>query len=176
MSQRDPVNSVIQSSTYLGAIVLLLIVFLAAGVIYMLPQPNDLDFNHELAAELQRNRSAWEKHRPAAYQYTVRRTCFCVSDYIKPYTATEEYGHRTANFPIPIESRSGEFTSDPPDPVWIDELFDIAERSISEGHRTDLKFDSRYGYLVDLYVHPGIVDSDTKYEVRDFQVLRHQNK
>ncbi len=92
---------------------------------------------------------------------------------MEPYVATEDQGNRSATFDIEIESASGEFISTPPEPVWINDLFDLVEQSVRDEKHVDVEYDKNLGFPVSITVHPDPAPPDSVFrvEVRDFETL-----
>lgn len=176
MSQKVRRKEIFYTTTHLAVVILLLIVFISVGYFFFLTEPTASANKEKQLAELQQSHSVWGNRKPLSFRYVVHRQCFCQDEYIEPYIATEERGYRTAEFPIQIESRSGEMLDIPPEPIWIDDLFTLARQSIADDVHVDISFDPHYGYPILLHVQPNYVDSDTRYEIRDFEVLEYDDE
>jgi len=176
MSRRTWRKGVYQSTTHLAVVLLLVIVFVSVAYFFAIPDSRIPAQQAEILDDLQTNREIWLNRRPLSYRYIIRRTCFCLEEYVEPYIATEERGHKTASYRSHIQTRSGEILATPPDAIWLDNLFDVVEQAVSEGDKVTVNYDSRYGYPALVNVNRGhkATDADDRYEVRDFEVLEYQ--
>lgn len=168
MTQRRSRKNIYHATTYLAAVFLLLIVFISGSWFLLLREPAVQPNTTEALEELRASRDAWENRRPQSFRYLVDRTCSCPDEYSEPYVATEERGRRSAAFRSHVETRSAENLTGPPEPVWIENLFAIAERAMLDGKEADVDFDARFGF-------PRSVELGTgdAYNVRDFEVLEY---
>lgn len=176
MKRKKPLAGIYQLTTFLALVLLLLILFVSVAYFFFIPAPGDASGSRDLLAELSEQRSAWDARRPAAFRYIVDRDCYCERTYIEPYIATEETGVRTAAFTIEIETESGEFIAVPPEPVWIDDLFDLVEQSIRDEKHVEVAYDKEFGFPNSVLVHPVPRPPDSVYraEVRDFETLEYR--
>jgi hypothetical protein len=94
---------------------------------------------------------------------------------VTPYIATEEQGRKTAEFLVSVESDTGEFLSEPPEPVWISDIFDELAKAIEADAQpvVEVIYDSRYGYPASVSIRYPQPDAGMRYEIRDFEVLEH---
>lgn len=172
MTRRKPLAGIYQLTTFLALVLLLLILFISAAYFFMIPAPEKTPGHKGLLVELATNRSTWESGRPASFRYVVDRDCYCDPTYIEPYVASEERGNQSAAFVIEVESSTGEFVSTPPEPVWIEDLFDLIEQSVRDDNSVDVEYDKEFGFPISIVVHPDPAPPDSGYrvEVRDFEI------
>ncbi len=173
MTRRKSLAGIYQITTFLAVVLLLLILFVSAAYFFMIPAPEKSARDADLLSEVAANRRTWESMRPVSFRYVVDRDCFCERTYVEPYVATEDQGNRSATFDIEIESASGEFISTPPEPVWINDLFDLVEQSVRDEKHVDVEYDKNLGFPVSITVHPDPAPPDSVFrvEVRDFETL-----
>jgi hypothetical protein len=176
MTRRKPLAGIYQITTFLAVVLLLLILFISAAYFFMIPGPEPASDHKDLLAELAANRSTWESERPASFRYVVDRDCYCDPVYVEPYVANEEHGNKSAAFTIEIESSTGDFISTPPEPAWIDDLFDLIEQSMLDEDHVDVEYDKELGFPVSILVHPDPPPPDSEYrvEVRDFEIIEYR--
>jgi hypothetical protein len=155
---------------------LLLILFISAAYFFFLTAPDASPDDGERLAVLAQRQATWESRRPAAFRYVVDRDCYCERTYVEPYVAVEEHGRKSAAFAIEIESAAGEFIAAPPGPVWIDDLFDLIERSVREEKSVDVDYHKDLGFPVSIVVRPQPAPPDSVFrvEVRDFEILEYR--
>jgi len=164
-----------QSTTLIAVAMLLLILFISAGYMLLIPTTEENSYDNEAATELQRNRELWERSKPASFRYVVDRSCFCTAEVSTPYAATEERGYKQAAFRTEVESSAGEFLTRPEHPVWIDDIFDEIGEAIAADFETvvDVRYDERYGYPVAADIRYPMPDAYITYEIQDFEVLEY---
>lgn len=167
-----------QSTTLIAVAMLLLILFVSAGYMILLPGAGESTASNQLSADLQRSRDLWERTRPASIRYVVNRSCFCSLEVSAPYVATEERGLKRAAFRAEIESSAGAFLAEPSHPAWIDTIFDeIAAAIASENKPTiEVRYDSHYGYPVAATIRQPMPDAYITYEIQDFEVLEYREE
>lgn len=175
MSRRKWRKGVYHTTTHLAVVLLLLILFVSAAYFFVIPEPQDAPQQTRVLNELQAYREIWESRRPLSFRYVVDRTCFCLQEHIEPYVATEQRGYRSAEYPSQIRTRSGNFLTTPPQPVWIDDLFGFIEKAVLEDDKVEVGYDARFGYprLIDISRGHKARDANDRYEVRDFEVLEY---
>lgn len=168
-------QGVYQSTTLIAAVFLLLILFVSVGYFFLIPPPDEAPQQSAIIRELQENRLAWENSRPLSYRYVVERSCYCSQEYVTPYIATEEQGRKTAEFLVSVESGTGEFLSEPSEPLWISDIFDELAKAIEADAQpvVEVTYDSRYGYPASVNIRYPQPDAGMRYEIRDFEVLEH---
>lgn len=167
MTRKYRPQGVYQITTHMAVVLSLLIVFVAISYYFFLADPEDAAPDQEALAELQAMRGLWEERRPESFRYVVDRRCDCPPEDRTAYAVLEQGRQRTARFLIPIESGAGILIDAPPRPVWLDDVFSIAETMILSGGVDELRFDAVYGYPIALTTSEG-----DRYEVRDFQIDR----
>ena len=176
MTRKKPLAGIYQLTTFLALVLLLLILFISAAYFFVIPEPEDAPDHGDVLAEVTSNRNTWTARKPTSFRYVVDRNCYCEPAYVEPYIATEERGSKSATFTIEIESVSGEFLSSPPDPVWIENLFDLIERSVLDAMVVEVEYDKDLGYPASILIHPDPAPPDSLFrvEVRDFEVLEYR--
>lgn len=176
MTRKKPLAGIYQLTTFLALVLLLLILFVSAAYFFYIPAPGEASGERDMLAELRDQRSAWHARRPAAFRYVVDRDCDCERAYVEPYVATEGSGGRTAAFTIEIETESGEFIAVPPDPAWIDDLFELVEQSLREQKHVDVAYDKEFGFPGSVLVEPAPRSPASVYRVtvRDFETLEYR--
>jgi hypothetical protein len=130
--------------------------------------PADDSDARQLAA-LDEKRANWESNRPPAYQYIVRRRCFCGTDFVTPYLVVEKNGRRTAEYLGAINS--GGSPTGPADPDWLDELFTIARDATKENQHVVMSFDDKYGFPNLVAVGDDCIDCRTSYSITNFKAI-----
>jgi hypothetical protein len=128
----------------------------------------------QVLADLRAGRNEWSASRPRSYRYVVDRTCSCTRAILAPYVASEQRGSRTAEFPFPVDSETGEVLTSPSSPVWIDDVFALIEQAVLDEDAVIVEYDVYYGFpkLVDIGRDPA--DASIRYELRDFEVLEYR--
>lgn len=169
VTRRIQRKGVYQTSTHLAAVVLLVVVFVMAGSVMMLGLPGSGDDRERLLDELAAARATWSAKRPAAFRYVVQRSCDCPAEDTARYVVTERPGSRGAEYPVPVESEDGEFLTSPPRPVWLGELFPLAEQALRDGAEVTVQYDAVFSYPRLVSIGGATMDSVT---IRDFEVLR----
>lgn len=174
ISHRAWRKGVFQITTLLAVVLILLIMFISAAYIVLLPGPEQPTDQQPVLDALQANRDKWSNQRPVSFRYVVHRTCFCTRAGLEPYVATEERGFKTTRFPIPFESESGETLVSPPSPMWIDDLFELIGRSTPGTNKVFVEYDHSYGFPKLIDIKQDAADGNVRYEVRDFEVLEYR--
>ena len=154
-----------QVTSHIAVILMVLILFVSVGYFFYLARPDEEAQRLQLAAELEDARILWRVRKPAAYQYVVDRVCECPAEDAAPYTVYVSGNNRRAEFAIPVELTSGEQVMTPPRPVWINDLFELAERAIRSNVEVTVRYNSGFGYPRQLEI------GDDGYEIRDFEVV-----
>ena len=175
MQKRPWRKGVYQSTTHVAVAFLLLILFVFVGYFFMIPQPDESQVNTALHKEMIEQHARWEHNRPLSFRYVVRRSCFCETEAVTPYVATEERGYRTAKFNLEVESSPGEFLNSPPNPVWIDNIYSkLADAFASElKPLIEASYDERLGYPVSVKINYPAPDAYVRYEIQDFEIIEH---
>lgn len=134
--------------------------------------PSDDSEARQLAA-LEEKRLFWESNRPQAFEYMVRRVCFCATDFVTPYQVVEKDGRRTAEYPGAFNSGSSQ--TGPPEPDWLDDLFTIARDATINNQHVVMSFDDKYGFPNLVTVGDDCADCRTSYSILNFQVIEEQS-
>ena len=173
VSHRPRQKSIYQTTTLLAVVLLLLILFVSAAYIFLLPAPDLLADQQQVLAEIQDHREGWNDRRPISYRYVVDRTCHCTPAALEPFVATEQRGLKTAAFPVPFASETGLLDS-PPYPLWIDDLFELIEQSVLDGHEVLVEYDPRISFPKAVDIKRDAADANDHYEIRDFEILEYR--
>jgi hypothetical protein len=113
--------------------------------------------------DLDAARQRWARTRPAAYEFTVERLCFCV-----PWAVT-----LTVRDGVVVDARdpaSGAPVAPRPQ-FTVDSLFAHLDDAVARGAASvSATYDARRGYPVSTFVdyNTGIADEELGYAVRDF--------
>ena len=171
MSRKYRPDGTYQLTTHVAVVLLVLILFVAVGYFFSLAKPDEHASRLAMSEELQENRARWENRRPATFQYVVDRGCDCPDEVSKAYIVTEESGRRATRFPIPVESSTGVMLDAPPNPVWIDDIFELAEKTLRSGKPIDAYYNHAYGYPERLVLDPdeNSIKTSLRFEIRDFE-------
>jgi len=164
------------TTTLIAVALLLLILFVSVGSLTLLPDAEEPLQDPELVSELLQNLQAWEESRPLSYRYVVQRSCVCQKEDIAAFVATEEHGQKMSAFVVSVESSSGEFLSEPPNPVWIGDIFDELINAVEEDSRPliEVAYDNHYHFPVSVNIQYASAAASVRYESRDFEVLEHR--
>lgn len=164
------------TTTLIAVALLLLILFVSVGSLTLLPEAEEPLQDPDLVSELLQNLQMWEDSRPLSYRYVVHRRCSCARADTTPFVATEERGRKTARYLVSLESSSGEFLSEPPNPAWIGDIFDELIRAVEEDSRPliEVAFDNRYHFPVSVNIQYTSAATSVLYEIRDFEVLEYR--
>jgi hypothetical protein len=173
-SNRTAQKSTYQTTTLLAVVLLLLILFVSAAYVVILPAPDPSAMQVEVHAELQARRDQGSTSRPRSYRYVVERRCSCPRAIVEPYVATEESTFKTAVFPYPIESETGETLTSPSSPVWIDDLFALIEQSAIDDNVVAVQYDASFGFPKAVDIKHNVTGTRIRYELRDFEVLEYR--
>jgi len=166
-------NSTYQTTTLLAVVLLLLILFVSTAYVFLLPAPDLFADQEQALVEIEERKKAWNDHRPVSYRYVVERTCYCAPAALEPFIATEQGGLKTAAFPVPFAAETGLLDS-PPYPLWIDDLFELLEQSVLDGHEVFVEYDRRFSFPSTVDIKPNTPDANDRYEIRDFEILEHR--
>lgn len=164
------------TTTLIAVALLLLILFVSVAYLTLVQQPAEQQQDSELVSKLLQNRQMWENSRPLSYRYVVHRRCSCAREDTTPFVATEERGRKTARYLVSLESSSGEFLSEPPNPVWITDIFDELIKAVEEDPQPEVEvsYDSRYRFPSSVSIRHSHRDAYVQYEIRDFEILEHR--
>jgi len=167
-------RGVFQTTTLLAVVLMILIFFVSAAYIFLLPAPEQLVNQEQLLDELQANRDKWASQRPVSFRYVVHRTCSCSRAALEPFLATEQRGFKTVSFAVPVESESGETLTSPPNPMWIENLFGLLDHSALDASKLVVAYDESFGFPSIIDIQHDAADDYIRYEVRDFEVLEYR--
>jgi len=164
------------TTTLIAVALLLLILFVSVGSLTLLPDVEKPLQDPDLVSELLQNLQAWEDTRPPSYRYVVKRSCACLKEDMAAFVATEERGQKMSAFVVSVESSSGEFLSQPPNPVWIRDIFDELINAVEEDSRPliEVAYDNRYHFPVSVNIQYASAAASVRYEIQDFEVLEHR--
>ena len=164
------------TTTLIAVALLLLILFVSVGSLTLLSNAEEPLHDPDLVSELLQNLQAWEETRPLSYRYVVQRSCTCQKEDVAAFVATEKRGQRMSAFVVSVESSSGEFLSEPPNPVWIGDIFDELINAVEEDSRPliEVAYDNRYHFPVSVNIQYASAAASVLYEIRDFEVLEHR--
>jgi hypothetical protein len=170
LKHRPGKKSTFQPTSLIAVVLLMLLVFVSAAYLFFLSNP---DVSTKQTADLQRlevARQKWQELRPLAFRYVVERECACDDDMRLPYLAREEASGRSAWLGV-VGQFGPDVSGEPaPQPVWIDELFDMIDTSLGEGGLIGARYDPRFGFPSWVQLSP---DGGDTYTVRDFEVLQY---
>ena len=175
MHKRSWRKGVYQSTTHVAVALLLLILFVSVGYFFLIPQPGESQVNTALLKEMTERRAHWESNKRLSFRYVVRRSCFCETEVLTPYIATEERGYRAAKFNVEVESSSGGFLSSPSNPVWIDSIFsELADAFASKSlPLVEVSYDKQLGYPSSVNIRYPMPDAYFRYDIQDFEIIEH---
>ncbi|MDX1515985.1 MAG: DUF6174 domain-containing protein [Woeseiaceae bacterium] len=176
MKHRAHKHAIFQPTTLIAGVLLLLIVFVTAGYVFFLSPPGQPPVAGDALSLLDAQRAKWQRERPIAFRYVVERHCFCLELYVQPYVVTEDDDLRNAAFAIPFESTDGSMHEAPPEPVFIDDVFDAIETAIADGTPVDVRYDRQWGFPADTTIGSLAADAGYQYLVRDFDVTRYAGR
>lgn len=165
-----------QITTLIAVALLLLILFVSAGYFFALDQPAVRPDREPLAAEFDRNLDLWNSRRPVAFEYVIERECFCAADYRRPYLARENRELRDAVYSSPLTGADDMGSTTPPEPVWLDELFDLIADAIGNAAAITVAYDPAFGFptRVDVDWSEQAADEEQRFRIRDFRVIEYR--
>ncbi len=169
-------KGVYQSTTYVAVALLLLILFVSVGFFFLIPQPEPSLENSAMLTEMTRQQETWKSNKPLSFRYVVRRSCFCGPEASTPYIATEERGHKTAEYRVEIEFGAGEFLKSPHNPVWISDIYSELTDALAsdDDPMIEASYDSQLGYPVSVNIRYPMPDAYVRYDIQDFEILEHR--
>lgn len=178
MNSRSPRKGTFQTTTHIAVVVFLLILFVSVAYFFQIPVEDQDAQQADSLAELHASRELWEASRPPAFRYVVARNCDCDEPFKAPYVATEQSGEKSVDFAGSVMSRLGNEISGPPEPVWIDDLFEIADAALRSNDLVELRFDILSGYpkIVAIRNQQSPIRGELHYEIRDFEILVHRGE
>lgn len=173
MQHRPHKKTRFQATALIAVVFLLLILFISVGYFFTVSERPRNGEQEQVLAALRSNNELWQVNRPASYRYIVERDCVCPAEFTRPYVVTVDQGIRTASYVLtPDEDVRGP-SKDPPEAVWLDDLFVIAARSATGPDRVDVIFDPRFGFPTSVKIN-GTNTAIGRYEaysIRDFEVI-----
>lgn len=176
MQKRPRQNAVYQSTTHVAVALLLVLLFIFVGYFFFIPQSDESKQGSAMLAELQSQQANWERNKPLSFRYVVTRDCFCDSEIVTPYVATEERGVKTAAFRIEIEAGSGEFLSSPRNPMWISDIYSELATAFTSAQSplVEVSYDSKLGYPTNVSIRYPMPDAFYRYDIQDFEIIEHR--
>jgi hypothetical protein len=165
-----------QITTLIAVALLLLILFVSAGYFFALDQPALNPGREPLEAAFARNLDLWNSRRPVAFDYVVERDCVCAADYRRPYLARENRQSRAAAYTSPLADVDDTASTAPPEPVWLDGLFELIADAIRNAAAVTVAYDPAFGFptRVDVDWSGQTADDDQRFRVRDFRVIEYR--
>ncbi len=173
MTKKYQPTGTYQLTTHIAVVLLLLILIVSVGYFFFLGRPDESAARLAMQEEWQVAQALWQDRKPGQYRYVVDRSCKCPNEIDTAYVATIGRSSREAEFLIPIESSAGLLLTTPPDPVWIDDVFELIQRRLWSGGVVEIQYNYLYGYPELVDINPGgnsSVEVD-RFEIRDFEVL-----
>ena len=123
------------------------------------------------SSELQRAVLRWQAHRPAAYRYTLERSCYCLDRYTTPIVIEVHGATATAaHFESSGEAVAVPSTLAPP----IEELFArVADALSRDADHVDAHYDDARGYPTRVFIdyRARSADDELGFTVRDFHAV-----
>lgn len=120
---------------------------------------------------LQVEHARWEDREPFAYQFNVRRSCFCDFDVLRRVTIEVAGGSVQRRYFADTGEDVPEHLVDayPDIDAIFDELRRIADR---QPHLLDIEYDAYYGFPATVFVDrvKRMADDEFQLEVTDFQL------
>lgn len=171
MKHRSRPKSIYQITTYLAAVILLLIMFVLGGFFLLVPDPGGVEQHTKLIEQLVANRQQWRDRRPAEFRYVVDRDCVCDERLRRPYVATEHGTMRSAEYLVNVGQEPLEGGRTPPEVAWIADLFDAIEQAASRSELDQVSYDARFGYPTVVVITPGEEIRRREFRIRDFEVI-----
>lgn len=163
-----------QTTTFMAAVVLLIVLFVTVGYFFVIPEPGFSDERQELLAELDERLDYWESRRPIAFRYVLDRDCECPGGAIEPYQVTEDANERSAVYAAERYTEGPETRRPDMDEVlFIDAVFDHAKAAVLDADEVSVSFDPRFGFpsVVKIDRTVGSIRTREVINVRDFEVI-----
>ena len=163
-----------QATSLIAVVLLLMIIFVSVGFFFFLAKPEELALRTAMTESFEAAAARWRERRPPAYRYVVDRYCDCPPEVDRAYVVTVDGSGRRAEFPIPVESSAGLLLDSPPSPVWLSSLMSEIEQTLRDDRPVEVRDNYLFGYpeFVDLAPGAGKPGTVTRFEIRDFEVLR----
>lgn len=166
MSKKYRLTGNYQLTSHIAVVLVVLVVFLSVGYFFFLGRPHEQALHIDMTDHLVSSKALWQKRRPASYRYVVDRACNCPDEDDRAYTVTVTNGRPSAHFPIPVESSTGTLITEPPRPLWLDDVFEVVEKALRAGGDIEVRYDPSWGFPRSVIVGPA-----EQYEIRDFEVI-----
>lgn len=165
-----------QLTTLIAVALLVMIMFVAVGYFFMIVDSERPPERPGMQATLDTNRELWDSRRPVAFRYVVERHCQCDIEYRRPYTGMEQDGYRTAQFSSPLQQDSTANAGAPPEPLWLDDIFDLLVTAIGEARVLNASYDPGFGFPTNVSIDWSSADDDDALRiiVRDFEVIEYR--
>ena len=174
MTRRPWHGGVYESTAHLAVVLLLLILFLATGYFFFVPDSDVSPDRQSLLLEIDESRVAWKSTKPTEFTYVIRRSCFCPRRITRPFQVTESSGIVRAT--IPETSATGS-ESDPvelPDTLSIESVFQLLSDAVREAARISVAYDETFGFPTEVRIDwsARTVDDEDTYRIDQFVVIR----
>ncbi len=155
----------------------LLILFVTGGYFFVLNRPEPDTAQSPSEAAFDSNLALWQSRRPEAFEYIVERDCFCLPEYRQPYLVRVIGNRRSVAYASPLEQDSRLYQGEPPQPVYLDDLFTLAARALRDADDFDIVYDPAFGFPTRLVVDWSLrqADEEQRFTVRDFQAIEYPN-
>jgi len=167
-------GGVYESTAHLAVVLLLLILFLATGYFFFVPDSEVTPDRQSLLLEIDESRAAWEATKPAEFTYVIRRSCFCPRRITRPFRVSESSGIVRATVPetSPIGSESD--LVELPDTLSIDSVFELLADAVREADRINIAYDETFGFPTEIRIDwsARTIDDEDTYRIDQFVVIR----
>lgn len=166
-----------QVTTLIAVALLLMILFVLVGYFFTITGPGADPARQSQQAEFQTNLELWRSRRPIAFEYIVERSCYCAPDYRRPYRVRERDDGRAAIYASPLEPGSQTVDGDPPEPVWLEDLFVLVGRALTEADEVRVSYDPAFGFPTNISIDwsQQQADEEQYFVVRDFDVIEYRD-
>lgn len=122
-------------------------------------------------AALDTARERWAAASPASYVYVVQRSCFCLTDFVRPIRVEVREGEVVSA----TYADSGEPVTNPDVPIpTVPDLFTIIQEALDAGaHSIVATYDGELGYPMDVSIDylEMAIDEELAFSVREFELL-----
>ena len=168
MARRSPSTGVYQTTALLAVVLVLVIVFVAAGYFLVLPKSHSA-----MLEELQHNRGLWNRRAPDTFSYVIDPECVCVPKDTEPYSVLDENGYLTAKFESLSHMTSGSDDSVPRNVLSIHGAFKLVEKGIDEAGHLQVQYDDSYGFPADVMIYWSQQGADDYegFRIYDFEAI-----
>lgn len=176
MQHRPRKKTSFQLTSLIAVVVLMVILFISVGYFFVIPHLTDTGAQEKLLASLQANDELWQTNRPVSYRYVVERECDCALELMRPYVVTVARDLRTAQYLVTGSADSLGISEEPPEVVWLEELFAKTAEAVLHAKEVEVIFDPRFGYPSSVRINSSnrSTASFEVYGVRDFEVLEYE--